>query len=199
VIVEYGFPSDVWEIIPKSFPTLDGLTEAAWIERLVSAYVVTVGEAGGQTRELVPALARGVRQQVLPDDVATVLFRPTSLPVTAVVHVQLFDAQGADTSAYIATGMIPDEPMAIPPVITPMATEHLGEGSKAAFIGVEPFPDGTAKGGISYVFATSGHLVNIQTSQARLDVIGILEAYLDEFVQTVRLVPGEIDGVEQIA
>ena len=73
MIVEFGFPTDVWEIIPRSFPTVDGTFEEAWRERLIAAYVASVGEQDGQTREIVSALARETASASLPPDRADFL------------------------------------------------------------------------------------------------------------------------------
>jgi len=199
MIVEFGFPTDVWEIIPRSFPTVDGTSEEAWRERLIAAYVASVGEQDGQTREIVSALAAKIRKQISPLDVATVLFRPVSLPITAVVHIQLFDGDGFDTREAIATAMVPDIPFALPPAVQPFSSESLGEGKKAAFIGAETFPDGTSAGGLSYAFSSAGQVVTIQSSPARLDVVGILEQHLDALVLTVKLAEGVVSGVEQVS
>lgn len=198
MIVEFEFPSDVWEIIPRTFPTVDGLSEEAWSARLVAAYVASVGEQDGQTARIVTALASAVREQIDPLDVATVLFRPPTLPVTAVIHIQLFERDGLDAGTLIASGMVPEVPLALRPVLTPFANEFFGEGVKAAFVAAEAFPDGTAVGGLSYAFASEQHVVNVQSSPARLDVVGILEQHLDALVEKITLSDGVVAGVRQV-
>jgi hypothetical protein len=198
MIVEFEFPSDVWEIIPRDFPTVDGLTEEAWSARLVATYIDSVGDQDGLTTRIVSDLALRARNQIDPLDVATVLFRPPTLPITAIVHIQLFQREGIDAGHLIASGMVPEIPLALRPVLTPFSNDTFGEGMKAAFVAVEALPDGSAVGGLSYAFASESHVLNIQSSPARLDVVGILDQHLDGFVETVRLSEGVMSGVQQV-
>jgi len=190
-MLEFEARNDVWSILPRTFPTEAGLNADGWFDQFCTLYVTSeVGlsiEQVGVLRDVVTE----ARAQIAPNDVATLLFRPSEYPVTSVVHVQLFDAEGEDASAVVQNAMLPEVPLAVPPIVEPFEAAGLGPGHKGAFIVGESFADGSPAGGLSYAFATRGHVVNVFTSPTSPTTVGLMEDFLDDLVSAIRLVPGE--------
>jgi hypothetical protein len=184
MMIEMELPQATWSGLPRRFPTDSGQSADDWFEELSRAY--SAGRRG-LTPEQVGGLRDMVgeaRAQISDRDVATLLFRPIGLPVTAVVHVQLAAAE-PDTDDAIAHGLLPEVPMALPPRIDSIEHDAFGVGRKGTFLSGELLDD-RAVGGTSYAFSADGIVVHVFTGPVPPSVLGLLEAPLDEVVASMR-------------
>jgi hypothetical protein len=184
MMIEMELPQAAWSGLPRQFPTDSGQSADDWFEELSRAY--SAGR-GGLTPEQVGGLRDMVgeaRAQISDRDVATLLFRPIGLPVTAVVHVQLAAAE-PDTEDAIAHALLPEVPMALPPRIDSIEHAAFGTGRKGTFLSGELLDD-RAVGGTSYAFSADGIVVHVFTGPVPPSVLGLMEAPLDEVVASMR-------------
>ncbi len=186
MMIEMQLPPAMWSGLPRRFPTESGQTADEWFEELSRAYAA---ERGDLTPEQVGGLrdmAGEARAQISERDVATLLFRPIGVPVTAVVHVQLAAAE-PDAEAAIAHALLPDVPMALPPRIDSLEHPAFGTGRKGTFLAGE-LRDDRAVGGTSYAFSADGIVVHVFTGPVAPSVLGLMEAPLDDVVTSMRFV-----------
>lgn len=199
MIVEYAIRSDSWAVLPSSFPTPDGLTEAEWLAEFRASYAEVFGEQDADVVAALDQLATRARAQIGPEDAATLLFRPFLLPVNAVVHVRLLTVNEADAAGLVASAMLPDILLSLPPIIEPFVSPALGTGTKGAYLSAEGFSDGHPAGGVSFAFASGGYVVNLITDPTLPATLGLMEEQLDELATSLRLVDGEQSGTVRVA
>jgi hypothetical protein len=198
MIAEFAVQEEFWSVLPREFPTVDGATAESWFAELLALYTGVYGDAPeGVTEELL-RIVEDARAQILPDDVATLLFRPLAVPVTSIAHIQLFDVGDDDVSALLERALLPTIDFAMAPVVVDFPTEALGRGTKAAFLAVVGEDASNPRAGLSYGFALGGHVVRVFTEPMAPAVLGYLEDPLDQIVLRIRLVDGDLPGLEQL-
>ncbi|MBT2498643.1 hypothetical protein J7E25_06005 [Agromyces sp. ISL-38] len=187
--LELSYPAASCSILPRTFPTPDGASEAEWFEAIGSQYAESQGELDDIRRESLRRILERKRRDVLPADEATILFRPTILPVFVTIHVQAFERTGAEVEALVERVGMPETTMALRPRVDRFPSELLGEGRKAAFVAAVAADDTMA--GFSYLFADARRVVSVFTAPATPTALGILEPILDDIVRTIRFAPAD--------
>jgi hypothetical protein len=199
MIVEYAVRNDIWSVLPARFPTAEGVSEADWLAGFRALYAGNFGEQDDEVVTALDTLATDARSQIWPEDAATLLFRPFTIPINAVVHLRLVPANDAEAREFLRTAMLPDIQLSLPPIVEPFDSPTLGQGMKGAYIAAETFADGNAAGGVSYVFASGGFVVNLITDATLPATIGLMEEQLDELATSLRLVEGDQSGTVRVA
>ncbi|MEJ3404458.1 hypothetical protein WDJ51_06915 [Rathayibacter sp. YIM 133350] len=186
MIIELLTPDASWSVLPREFPTPDGLDHDEWIGAVSALYAGSpAGSAAadaGELRELFDA-ARG---QILPGDLHTLLFRPLEVPAIAIIHVEVLASDAVDSRS-LDWALIPTVDLALPPIVEDVESPELGRGRKGAFIVADRFADDVTAGGLSYAFPTRHGVVHVFSSPSTPTIIGLLEAELDEIVNTIRI------------
>lgn len=187
MIIEMQLPQATWSGLPAQFPTDPGQSPDEWFDELLGAYAAAHGELTADQVGGLRDMVGEARAQISDRDVATLLFRPLTVPVSAVVHVQLAAVEPGTADA-IAHALLPDVPMALPPRIDAVEHETFGAGRKGTFLAGELMGGDRAVGGVSYAFAADGIVVHVFTGPLPPAALGLLEAPLDEVVASMRLV-----------
>ncbi len=195
--LELRYPAASCSMLPRTFPTPGGETETEWYEGVAAHYSRAHGELGGVRRAALRNLLEAKRRDVLPADAATILFRPTSMPVFATIHVQVHARAGAEVEALIDRVGMPAVPLALRPRVEGFPSDALGIGRKAAFVGAVVVDDTMA--GLSYLFADARRVVTVFTSPATPAVVGALEPVLDDIVRTIRVGPTDASAPARAA
>lgn len=193
--LDFEIQTGYWIVIPRSFPTPDGLAEQEWFEIFLEPYIDQYGPMDEALQATFSGVVAESQRNILPEDVATILYRPLNLPVFGLLHLQLFEGVEGDVDEIARRGLLPDSLFALPPVIEPYETEKLGTGTKAAFLLSEQNADGSRSGGLSYVFGSNGTLVRAFTHPATSSVVGLMEDLVDWIVNTIEVTEGDVAGV----
>lgn len=186
VILELFTPDATWSSLPRQLPTAEGLTDAEWFAGIVEQYAGPRPALDADQVGALRTMLDQAREQILPGDLATLVYRPADVPVTAIVHVQVLPSESEDPRALV-WALMPMIDMALRPVVDDFETPTLGIGRKGAFISADRFADDVTAGGLSYAFPTEHGIVHVFTNPSTPTVIGLLEAQLDEIVRTISL------------
>jgi hypothetical protein len=196
--IDFRVPHSAFVALPRTFPTPEGQTEEQWLEEFLQPYVEVYGEMDIEARAALGAQVDQARSQMLPDDGATLLYRPLNVPAFSLLHLQLFDARGRDLDEAVTEGLLPTQLLALPPVVEPWPQDDLGQGVKAAYLLSDPAPDGTRRGGLSYLFVVGDEVVRIFTQPAPPIVVSMMEEPVDWIVASLRVGDAEVQGLTRL-
>ncbi|GAA1055994.1 hypothetical protein GCM10017608_13500 [Agromyces luteolus] len=183
---EVAHPGDTWSIMPAAGAGADGM----WVAEQRAAYAQ--GPLAGLADELEAAAreALGRRREGID---TSLYFRPSTMPMTGVLHASLrVLPEGVDSEAIASASiewMLPDDGLLGEPVVEEFETESVPHGYRVAYVTTRPDGAGATLAGISYGLVLPGMIGLVFSELAHREVVGTMQRFADPVVGSLRVVP----------
>ncbi|HEU4466448.1 MAG TPA: hypothetical protein VFR98_07960 [Agromyces sp.] len=182
---EVVYPGDTWSIMPAPGAGADGM----WVAEQRAAYANGPLAGLGDELEAAAREALGRRR----DGIDTSLyFRPSTMPMTGVLHATLRALPEGVDSEEAASGsidwMLPEGEVLADPVVEEFETESVPHGYRVAYVTTRPDGAGATLAGISYGLVLPGLVGLVFSELAHREVIGTMQRFADPVVGSLRVV-----------
>ncbi|QTX05502.1 hypothetical protein [Agromyces archimandritae] len=172
------YPPELWAAMPDPAAGSDEL----WIAEQRAAF------AGGPFADRGELFERAAREALARRRAGvdtSLLFRPTELPMTGVVHAVLLS--DPEASARTVDDWLPDPAtLLVDPAVSEFETDAFEHGFRIAYVLKERFADGSPKTGFVYGLIGAGIVGTVFSEPAIQEVTGTMQLYTDPVVGSLR-------------